>query len=125
MANDQFTKEEINKRDVAGFFAHKVQETGENNGWYLSKPPPIKTDEEAIDCYMKGALYQWFEGGKDSGRFGCGDSLECGEFCPKVDYCDPQLGNYDLACSSRKVLIVKSLTATGLTKHLIPRSVSY
>ena len=64
--NDQFTKEEINKRDVAGFFAHKVQETGENNGWYLSKPDPIKTDEEAIDCYMKGALYQWFEGGKEN-----------------------------------------------------------
>ena len=64
--NDEFTKEEINKRDVAGFFAHKVQETGENNGWYLSKPDPIKTDEEAIDCYMKGALYQWFEGGKEN-----------------------------------------------------------
>ena len=51
--NGGFTKDEIYKRDVAGFFAHKVQETGENNIWLFTQPDGI-TAEQALDCYMKG-----------------------------------------------------------------------
>ena len=66
--NGGFTADQIYKRDVAGFLAHKVQETGENNKWLFTKPDPIKTDDEAMDCYMKGALWTWFEGGPKTNK---------------------------------------------------------
>ena len=66
--NGGFTEDEIHKRDVAGFFAHKVQETGENNHWLLTAQPGGISAEQALDCYMKGALWTWFEGGPNTGK---------------------------------------------------------
>lgn len=93
--NGGFTREEINRRDVAGFLAHKVQETGENSNWYFSKPEPIKTDEEALDCYMKGALYNWLE----LSKFSCNNNPSCGEWCNAKHYCDAEKYTYGMACS--------------------------
>uniref|UniRef100_A0A0N5ABC8 Glyco_hydro_19_cat domain-containing protein n=1 Tax=Syphacia muris TaxID=451379 RepID=A0A0N5ABC8_9BILA len=51
------------RRDVAAFFAHIIQETGEND------PDLYKmnyTVQEASDCFYRGGLYNWFEGGRKS-----------------------------------------------------------
>ena len=47
--------------------------------------------EEALECYMKGALWTWFEGAASgkTNEFACGDNPACGEWSPKVNYCDP------------------------------------
>ena len=96
-----FTEDQINKRDVAGFFAHKVQETGENNSWLFIEPGGAEEGDDGLDCYMKGALWTWFEGGPHTNRFHCGDNPECGNICPQQIYCDPNLHYYDLHCSDR------------------------
>ena len=79
----------------------QVQETGENNHWLLNTKPGGITDEQALDCYMKGALWTWFEGGPKTTTFACGNKPSCGEWCTRKAYCDPNLGTYDLDCSSR------------------------
>ena len=40
---------------------------------------------------MKGALWTWFEGAASgkTNEFACGDNPACGEWSPKVNYCDP------------------------------------
>ena len=98
-----FTAEETKRRDVAAFLAHMVQETGENNGWILSgyKGHGLTWDE-AQECYMKGALWTWFEGGGDGtgqGVFPCGDHPSCGDFSPKQEYCEPTKITYGMGCS--------------------------
>ena len=101
-----FTAEETKKRDVAGFLAHMVQETGENNGWILSNYRAFGlTWDEAMECYMKGALWTWFEGGGDGtgqGKFPCGDHPSCGDYSPSQQYCDASKYTYDMPCSQNK-----------------------
>ena len=107
-----FTEEETKRRDVAGFFAHMVQETGENNEWILTNYKGFGlTWDEAQECYMKGALWTWLEGGGDGTggtKFPCGDHPSCGDFsqpaassslkyCSTWDYHN-QLG---MKCSTR------------------------
>ncbi|KAI6190578.1 Endochitinase 1 [Aphelenchoides bicaudatus] len=61
--NDQkgtnYTVEQNARRDLAAFFAHAVQETGENDVSLYNG----RTKEEADDCFYRGGFYNWFEGG--------------------------------------------------------------
>ncbi|CAD6195892.1 unnamed protein product [Caenorhabditis auriculariae] len=61
--NTEYTPEENYKRDLAAFFAHAVQETGENNAALYSSLP---TKQEADNCFYRGGFYNWFEGGPTS-----------------------------------------------------------
>uniref|UniRef100_A0AC35TVQ4 Glyco_hydro_19_cat domain-containing protein n=1 Tax=Rhabditophanes sp. KR3021 TaxID=114890 RepID=A0AC35TVQ4_9BILA len=54
-------KEEVQRRDVAAYFAHIIQETGENRYDYLNETS--LTEEQALKCFYQGGLYHWFEGG--------------------------------------------------------------
>ncbi|KAK0412181.1 hypothetical protein QR680_006076 [Steinernema hermaphroditum] len=58
-----FTKKEMQRRDVAAFFAHVIQETGENN---IDLYNTTLTTEEANDCFYRGGFFNWFEGGPES-----------------------------------------------------------
>ncbi|CEF62102.1 Glycoside hydrolase, family 19, catalytic domain and Lysozyme-like domain-containing protein [Strongyloides ratti] len=73
-------KEVLQKRDVATFFAHIIQETGDNNYEYFNSS---LTDEEALNCFYQGGLYNWFEGGQDSKllRPNKTYTLDDGEYC--------------------------------------------
>ncbi|VDL84447.1 unnamed protein product [Nippostrongylus brasiliensis] len=51
------------RRDVAAFFAHVLQETGEND---LSLYNSTLSDEEKADCFYRGGFYNWFERGPNS-----------------------------------------------------------
>lgn len=55
-----YTKDETNKRDLSAFFAHAIQETGENDV-HIYDELPIK--EEADACFYRGGFFNWFEGG--------------------------------------------------------------
>ncbi|KAL6741921.1 hypothetical protein Aduo_015128 [Ancylostoma duodenale] len=58
-----YTQTENTRRDLAAFFAHAVQETGENNaGLYDGK----RSSNDAADCFYRGGFYNWFEGGPTS-----------------------------------------------------------
>uniref|UniRef100_A0A0N4ZQW2 Glyco_hydro_19_cat domain-containing protein n=1 Tax=Parastrongyloides trichosuri TaxID=131310 RepID=A0A0N4ZQW2_PARTI len=57
------SKEELQKRDVAAYFAHIIQETGENNYIYFNSS---LNDNDALKCFYQGGLYHWFEGGPNS-----------------------------------------------------------
>ncbi|GMT10958.1 hypothetical protein PFISCL1PPCAC_2255, partial [Pristionchus fissidentatus] len=62
-SNKVYSSSENHRRDLAAFFAHAVQETGENNaGLYLGG----RSDDEAADCFYRGGFYNWFEGGPTS-----------------------------------------------------------
>ena len=101
-----FTEEETKRRDVAAFFAHMVQETGENNQWILDNYENLGlTSEEAQECYMKGALWTWLEGGPTGGdKYTCGDHPTCGDFSPSVEYCqnEPMMDQLEMTCSTRQ-----------------------
>ncbi|KAF8382619.1 hypothetical protein PRIPAC_71761 [Pristionchus pacificus] len=57
------SRAEVQKRDVAAFLAHVIQETGEQDlGLYNSS---LSTDE-ASECFYRGGLYNWFERGPNS-----------------------------------------------------------
>lgn len=60
--NNGYTAEENYKRDLATFFAHAVQETGENDISLYSTLPK----DEADACFFRGGFYNWFEGGPHS-----------------------------------------------------------
>ncbi|VDO81824.1 unnamed protein product [Heligmosomoides polygyrus] len=51
------------RRDVAAFFAHVLQETGEND---ISLFNTTLSDEEKVECFYRGGFYNWFEGGPNS-----------------------------------------------------------
>uniref|UniRef100_A0A915JQ41 Glycoside hydrolase family 19 catalytic domain-containing protein n=1 Tax=Romanomermis culicivorax TaxID=13658 RepID=A0A915JQ41_ROMCU len=56
-----FTAEQNQKRDLAAFFAHAIQETGENDISLYQSP---STDVKKADaCFYRGGLFNWFEGG--------------------------------------------------------------
>ena len=81
-----YTYEETYRRDLAAFFSHAIQETGENNGHLYQVLPK----EQAHDCFYRGGFFNWFEGGPYS-PFVKNQGLDPkdGEFCvPAARYCD-------------------------------------
>lgn len=77
-----YTAEQTYMRDLAAFFSHSVQETGENDGNLYH----IYADdqERAKNCFYRGGLYNWFEGGPGEGCFAkkCGTpegGAKCGQ----------------------------------------------
>jgi len=71
-----YTKEQTNKMDVSAFFAHSVQETGENDANLFNKFPLDKANK----CFYRGGLYNWFEGGEACFGRKCG-TPEGGDAC--------------------------------------------
>uniref|UniRef100_A0A1I7ZI45 Glyco_hydro_19_cat domain-containing protein n=1 Tax=Steinernema glaseri TaxID=37863 RepID=A0A1I7ZI45_9BILA len=63
--NRAYSPEQNYRRDVAAFFAHAIQETGENNYGYYQGGSGMTT-EEARNCFYRGGFYNWFEGGPTS-----------------------------------------------------------
>ncbi|XGW03089.1 hypothetical protein V3C99_014805 [Haemonchus contortus] len=61
--NSIYNATENTRRDLAAFFAHAVQETGENNAGLYDGKRPLK---DAADCFYRGGFYNWFEGGPTS-----------------------------------------------------------
>ncbi|CAD5230784.1 unnamed protein product [Bursaphelenchus xylophilus] len=55
-----YTAEQNARRDLAAFFSHAVQETGENDA---SLYQSIKNQTEADGCFYRGGFFNWFEGG--------------------------------------------------------------
>lgn len=53
-----YTANETYRRDVSAFFAHAIQETGENDNHLYEKLPA----SQAADCFYRGGFYNWFEG---------------------------------------------------------------
>ncbi|KAI6237645.1 hypothetical protein M3Y95_00287200 [Aphelenchoides besseyi] len=86
------------RRDLAAFFAHAIQETGENDiSLYTSK-----NQTEADDCFYRGGLYNWFEGGPVSSLLAApshgsqptdgGECNQAGRYCqqsPELNYYYP------------------------------------
>jgi len=73
-----YTADETHKRDVSAFFAHAVQETGENDVHLYEKLPLVN----ARDCFYRGGFYNWFEGGPISSLIEKnGGDEEDGEHC--------------------------------------------
>ncbi|KAI6203945.1 hypothetical protein M3Y94_00615300 [Aphelenchoides besseyi] len=50
------------KLDLAAFFAHAIQETGENDISLYNG----RSQQEADDCFYRGGFFNWFEGGPQS-----------------------------------------------------------
>ncbi|CDW56696.1 Glyco hydro 19 domain containing protein [Trichuris trichiura] len=61
--NNGYTAEQNYKRDLAAFFAHAVQESGENDASLYSTN---RSKDEADECFYRGGFYNWFEGGPTS-----------------------------------------------------------
>ncbi|PIC23838.1 hypothetical protein B9Z55_017394 [Caenorhabditis nigoni] len=60
--NTVYKPDQNMRRDLAAFFAHAIQETGENN-YSLYE---TLSDEEASNCFYRGGFFNWFEGGPTS-----------------------------------------------------------
>ncbi|KAL3081472.1 hypothetical protein niasHS_010624 [Heterodera schachtii] len=54
------SRTENERRDLAAFFAHAIQETGQND---ISLYQSIPNQSEADACFYRGGLFNWFEGG--------------------------------------------------------------
>ncbi|KAI1713687.1 chitinase class I domain-containing protein [Ditylenchus destructor] len=85
-----YTTADLQRRDVAAFFAHVVQETGENN--YRLFNSSKLSSRFATECFYRGGFYQFFEGGPKSKLFtkrhSGGYSLKDGDTCVKEGrYC--------------------------------------
>jgi len=61
--NTNYTSDETYKRDVAAFFSHAIQETGENDIDLYKK---LSNKTQADDCFYRGGFFNWFEGGPKS-----------------------------------------------------------
>ncbi|CAI5452112.1 unnamed protein product [Caenorhabditis angaria] len=61
--NTVYSQNENKKRDLATFFAHAIQETGENNIALYD----TMSDQAASNCFYRGGFFNWFEGGPTSG----------------------------------------------------------
>uniref|UniRef100_A0A158R4D3 Glyco_hydro_19_cat domain-containing protein n=1 Tax=Syphacia muris TaxID=451379 RepID=A0A158R4D3_9BILA len=92
------------RRDVAAFFAHAIQETGENDANLYNIG---LNNTEASNCFYRGGFFNWFEGGpvsmflpKNSSRF----IPESGKHCQSAGrYCaNTPLLNYFYPCESNK-----------------------
>uniref|UniRef100_A0A0K0D237 Glyco_hydro_19_cat domain-containing protein n=1 Tax=Angiostrongylus cantonensis TaxID=6313 RepID=A0A0K0D237_ANGCA len=102
---------ENTRRDLAAFFAHAIQETGENNAALYRGD---RSETEATDCFYRGGLYNWFEGGpvsslldSDSPGFSPSDGNKCiaHGYCvesPEIDFFYPctknRTGNFFTGC---------------------------
>ncbi|KAK0406487.1 hypothetical protein QR680_018601 [Steinernema hermaphroditum] len=64
--NKEYSAEENYRRDLAAFFAHAIQETGEND-YGLYQGGSKMTKEQARNCFYRGGFFNWFEGGPTSG----------------------------------------------------------
>ncbi|KHN82868.1 Endochitinase 1 [Toxocara canis] len=97
--NTVYTTEENTRRDVAAFFAQTIQETGAND---VSLYDRGMSTEEADNCFYRGGLYNWFEGGPtssflspESPGYEPSDGNQCnfaGRYCissPELDYWYP------------------------------------
>ncbi|XP_002166968.3 uncharacterized protein LOC100197260 [Hydra vulgaris] len=81
-----YTRNETYRRDLSAFFAHVIEETGENDIDLYQRLPR----EEADNCFYRGGFYNWFEGGPIS-SFVKNNGLDPkdGEFCTQSgEYCD-------------------------------------
>lgn len=58
-----YTDDQNNKRDLAAFFAHAIQETGENDASLYQDGADV---EKADACFYRGGFFNWFEGGPTS-----------------------------------------------------------
>ncbi|KAJ1346936.1 hypothetical protein KIN20_001864 [Parelaphostrongylus tenuis] len=135
--NTIFNVTENTRRDLAAFFAHALQETGENNAsTHISKlcydnltfacdkicvslnaevNRGNRSTKEANDCFYRGGLYNWFEGGPispfldpNSPGFNPIDGDKCiehGRYCiesPEIDFFYPcsknRTDNYFTGC---------------------------
>ncbi|CAD6195894.1 unnamed protein product [Caenorhabditis auriculariae] len=98
--NNVYTAKENNKRDLAAFFAHAIQETGENNAALYS----TMSKQDADNCFYRGGFYNWFEGGPTSSLLAPsnpGHSPSDGNVCNTAGrYCatSPQI-DYFYKCS--------------------------
>ncbi|PAV89090.1 hypothetical protein WR25_20509 [Diploscapter pachys] len=59
-----YEPEEHHRRDVSAFFAHAIQETGENNLDLYNNTD--FTVDMASECFYRGGFYNWFERGPNS-----------------------------------------------------------
>ncbi|KRZ95877.1 Endochitinase B, partial [Trichinella sp. T8] len=106
-----FTARENYRRDLAAFFAHAIQETGENDASLYSNMDV----EQAHACFYRGGFYNWFEGGPgssflppNSSGYSPTDGDKCnpaGRYCStnaELDHFYPcsneQEGNYYKGC---------------------------
>jgi len=86
-----YTAKETYRRDLAGFFAHAIQETGENNGHLYQ----TMSKEDADNCFYRGGFFNWFEGGPGSPFVSNGGlKPEDGALCTAGGrYCDETTNN--------------------------------
>lgn len=101
--DSKYTAEEHHKRDLAAFFAHAIQETGENNPDLYRRMSKSAAD----DCYYRGGFYNWFEGGPTSSflpQNTPGHQPEDGGKCnPQGKYCSSnKINDYFFPCSQAK-----------------------
>ena len=99
--NTDYTANETFRRDVSAFFAHAVQETGENDAHLYDKLPK----DQAADCFYRGGFYNWFEGGPVSSLVqNQGANVEDGVHCIfNALYCNHFFNNtYFYPCNSHK-----------------------
>ncbi|KIH51743.1 chitinase class I [Ancylostoma duodenale] len=88
--NKDYNASKHQRRDVAAFFAHALQETGENNIALYNSSLSI---DEASECFYRGGFYNWFERGPNSSfllpafpGFQVVDGKRCteeGQYCKK------------------------------------------
>ncbi|UMM36045.1 hypothetical protein L5515_008379 [Caenorhabditis briggsae] len=106
--NKQFKADEHHKRDAAAFFAHALQETGENDASVYNNTD--LTLEQAHECFYRGGFYNWFERGPNSSflsptspGFSPADGKRCveeGRYCksdPMLDFwypCNSDIESY-------------------------------
>lgn len=86
-----YTPEQTYRRDVAAFFSHAIQETGENNGDLYKRLPK----DQAANCFYRGGFFNWFEGGPIS-PFVKNNGLDPadGKYCVAgATYCDQGSNN--------------------------------
>ena len=86
-----YTPYETYRRDLSAFFAHAIQETGENNVDLYK----TLSGKQAGDCFYRGGFFNWFEGGPVS-PFVKNNGYEPidGMWCTaSAKYCDPASNN--------------------------------
>lgn len=67
LANSSYSIKDLQRRDVAAFFAHTLQESGENNLRMFNNSD--YSPHLAKECFYRGGFYQYFEGGPKSHLF--------------------------------------------------------
>ncbi|TKR87622.1 hypothetical protein L596_011992 [Steinernema carpocapsae] len=114
-ATQGFTKREIQRRDVAAFFAHVVQETGENN---LDLYNTTLSTEEASGCFYRGGFFNWFEGGPNSDFIATQNrtfTVQDAKLCSaKGRYCSSNKENdFWFPCADSEDIEARNLTFKG------------